>query len=297
MILRGKGLQYPQTNMQKNIEEQYLDLVKDILGNGELKHNRTGIDAITIPGYMLQHDMSQGFPLLTTKKMGIKNIAAELEFFIKGLKDKQWLKDRGCHIWDEWCNPQKIPYGNDEITKQKMAEENDLGDIYGVVWRGKSEYQKIDQLKSVVDTLKKNLNDRRMLCSAWSPMDKPSQALPPCHILWQVTVINNKLNLFWYQRSCDVMLGIPYNIASYSLLLKLLAKESNLQEGVLTGFLADTHIYVNHRNGALEQISRQPRALPQLEITNFTSIFGWKYTDINLINYNPHPSIKFEVAV
>jgi len=280
-----------------NIEEQYLNLVKKILTEGELKHNRTGIDTLAIAGTMLEHDMSEGFPLLTTKKMGIKNVTAELEFFIKGLKDKKWLEDRKCYIWSEWCSPKKIPYANDEITKRNMAEENDLGDIYGVIWRGKSEYQHVDQLKNIVETLKENPNDRRMICSAWSPMDLPSQALPPCHILWQVTAINGKLNLAWFQRSCDVMLGIPYNITSYALLLKLLAKESGLNEGKLIGFLMDTHIYINHKEGALEQLNRKPFPPPVLNITNFKSIFDWQYTDIELLNYQNHPSIKFEVAV
>jgi len=280
-----------------NIEKQYLNLVEKILTEGELKHNRTGVNTLAIAGAMLEHDMSEGFPLLTTRKIGIKNITSELEFFIKGLKSKKWLQERNNHIWDEWANPQKIPYGNDDETKKKMATEDDLGDIYGVVWRGKSGYQYIDQLKEIVDALKTNPNDRRMVCSAWSPMDLPSQALPPCHILWQVTVINGKLNLFWYQRSCDTLLGIPYNCASYALLLKLLAKESGLKEGKLIGFLADVHIYINHKDGAIEQLKRKPLPLPQLNITNFTSIFDWKYTDVELLNYHYYPLIKFDIAV
>jgi len=278
-------------------EEQYLSLIDRIIKEGELKHNRTGVDTLAIAGAMIEHDMSEGFPLLTTKKIGIKSVSAELEFFIKGLKDKQWLKDRKCQIWNEWCNPDKVAYGNNVSTKEQMANENDLGSIYGVIWRGKSEYQKVDQLQNIVNTLKSNPNDRRMVCSAWSPMDAPTQALVPCHFAWQVTVINNKLNLFWSQRSVDVGLGLPYNIASYSLLLKLLAKETGLLEGKLIGFLADTHIYVNHLPQLKEQLNRKPFKLPQLNITNFKSIFDWQYTDIELLDYNHYTPLKMEVAV
>ncbi|MCX6781883.1 MAG: thymidylate synthase [Candidatus Magasanikbacteria bacterium] len=287
----------------------YLDIVKKILETGERKENRTGVDAISIAGAMFEHDMSQGFPLLTTKKMPFKIMAAELEFFIKGLTDKEWLKERKCHIWDEWANPKKVPYGHDEETKAKMAAERDLGPIYGFQWRHfNADYDSydtdytgkgIDQLKQMVDKLKSNPGDRRMIVSAWNPIKIPEMALPPCHYAFQVTVINGKLNLLWNQRSVDTMLGLPFNISSYALLLHLLAKESGLKEGKLVGFLADTHIYVNHLDGAKEQITRDPSTypLPQIITDNFTSIFDWKAEDTRLENYQSYPKIEFPIAV
>jgi len=285
----------------------YLDIIKNIMEKGELKHNRTGIDTIAVAGCMFEHDMSEGFPLLTTKKVPFRLIASELEFFIKGITDKNWLRNENNHIWDEWCSPDVVPYGNDEETKKKMLEERELGPIYGYQWRnfGKK-YQSfdkeptgegVDQLKKLVDTLKTNPTDRRMIVSAWNPLDIKHMALPPCHYGFQVTVINGKLNLLWNQRSVDSALGLPFNIASYGLLLHLLAKEANLKEGKLIGFLGDTHIYVNHVDGLKEQISRTPGVLPKIETENFTSIFDWKYTDTKIIDYKPQPTIKFEIAV
>lgn len=287
----------------------YLDIVRKILDTGERKENRTGVDAITMAGAMFEHDMSLGFPLLTTKKMPFKIMATELEFFIKGLTDKEWLKERKCHIWDEWASPKKVAYGHDEETKAKMSAERDLGPIYGFQWRHfnadydsfNTDYagQGIDQLKQIVDKLKSNPGDRRMIVSAWNPIKIPDMALPPCHYAFQVTVINGKLNLLWNQRSVDTMLGLPFNIASYALLLHLLAKESGLKEGKLVGFLADTHIYINHLDGAKEQISRDPSLypLPRIETQNFTSIFDWKAEDTQLLDYQSFPKIEFPIAV
>lgn len=287
----------------------YLDIVKKIIDTGERKENRTGVDAISIAGAMFEHDMSIGFPLLTTKKMPFKVMANELEFFIKGLTDKEWLKERKCHIWDEWASPKKVPYGHDEETKKKMAAERDLGPIYGFQWRHfNAEYDSyetdytnkgIDQFKQIVEKLKSNPSDRRMIVSAWNPIAIPEMALPPCHYAFQVTVINGKLNLLWNQRSVDTMLGLPFNIASYALLLHLLAKESGLKEGKLVGFLADTHIYVNHLDGAKEQLSRDPNTyrLPQIITENFTSIFDWKAEETKLIDYESYPKIEFPIAV
>lgn len=287
----------------------YLQIVKSILENGTMKDNRTGIGTLAIAGTMFEHDMSKGFPLLTTKKVPFRLIASELEFFIKGITDKQWLLARNNHIWDEWANPKKAPYGHDEASKKRMAEERDLGAIYGFQWchfnapyRGyDADYsgQGIDQLKNVVETLKKNPNDRRMIVSAWNPSMLGEMALPPCHYGFQVTVIDGKLNLLWNQRSVDTMLGLPFNIASYALLLHLLAKESGLKEGRLIGFLADTHIYANHVEGAKEQLARDPEKypLPKIETENFSSIFDWKYEDTKLVGYESYPTIKLEIAV
>lgn len=280
-----------------NTDKEYNKLVNKILTEGVWKGNRTGVDCLTIAGFMFEHNMADGFPILTTKKVPFKLVASELEFFIKGLNDKRWLQERNNHIWDEWCNPSKVPYANDEETKKKMLNEPDLGNVYGVIWRGKSPNQKIDQLKNVVDTLKKDKTSRRMLCSAWSPMDLNTQALPPCHVMWGVVVIGDKLNLWWMQRSVCTGLGLPFNISSYGLLLHLLAKESGLKEGTLTGFLADLHLYKNHVEKIKEQIIRIPKNLPSISTLNWKSIFDWQYTDSELIGYDPHSPIKLDIAV
>ncbi|HYE60208.1 MAG TPA: thymidylate synthase [Candidatus Kapabacteria bacterium] len=287
----------------------YLDIVQHILDHGETKMDRTGVGTIAVAGAMFEHDMANGFPLLTTKKVPFKNIASELEFFIKGITDKQWLQERNNHIWDEWANPKKAPYGHDEASKQRMLEERDLGAVYGFQWRHynapyysyNTDYsgQGVDQLKKVVDTLKTNPHDRRMIVCAWNPSMLGEMGLPPCHYAFQVTVINGRLNLLWNQRSVDTMLGLPFNIASYALLLHLLAKESNLKEGRLVGFLADVHIYLNHIDGAKEQLTRDPNLypLPSISTEHFTSIFDWKSDDTKILNYQSYPKIAFEIAV
>lgn len=285
----------------------YLDIVKKILDKGTLKKSRTGVDIISVAGVMFEHEMSDGFPLLTTKSVPFRLIASELEFFIKGVTDKKWLQERDNHIWDEWCSPDAVPYGHDAETRKKMFDERELGPIYGWQWRNfgakysaykkKPKGQGIDQLLKVIETLKKDPNDRRMIVMAWNPTDLKRMALPPCHYAFQVTVTDGKLNLLWNQRSVDVALGLPFNIASYALLLHLLAKEANLKEGRLIGFLADTHIYVNHVEGLKEQLKRETFPLCQIKTTNFKKILEWKYTDSTVEGYKNHPRIKFEVAI
>ncbi|MFZ2190065.1 MAG: thymidylate synthase [Candidatus Magasanikiibacteriota bacterium] len=289
--------------------QKYLDIVKHILENGVKKADRTGTGILSVAGVMFEHDMSKGFPLLTTKKMPFKVMATELEFFIKGITDKQWLKDRNCHIWDEWCSPLKVPYAHDEDTKKKMAEERDLGPIYGFQWRHfGAEYrgldvdysgQGVDQLKKLISTLKTNPTDRRMLVMAWNPSKLQEMALPPCHYNFQITITGDKLNLMWNQRSVDVALGLPFNISSYALLLHLLCKETGYKEGRLIGFLGDTHIYSNHMEGIKEQLTRNPNtySLPQIQTNNFKSIFDWQSTDTELLNYQSYPGIKFPIAI
>lgn len=289
--------------------QSYLNIVKKILDEGIEKTDRTGTGTIAIAGAMFEHDMVDGFPLLTTKKMPFKAVTAELEFFIKGITDKQWLIDRKCHIWDEWCNPKKVAYAHDEETKKKMAEERDLGAIYGFQWRHfnapyqnyDSDYsdQGIDQLKKIIETIKINPSDRRMLVMAWNPCMLDQMALPPCHYGFQITVLDGKINLLWNQRSVDTMLGLPFNIASYATLLHLLAKETGLKEGKLVGFLADVHIYKNHLEGAKEQLTRDPNKykLPTIQTNNFKSIFDWQYTDTELIGYESYDRISFPIAV
>jgi len=287
----------------------YLDIVNRIFKEGKMKDNRTGVGTLAIAGAMFEHDMEKGFPLLTTKKVPFRNIKSELEFFIKGITDKQWLQDRKNPIWNEWASPLKAPYGHSEEAKKKMAEERDLGPIYGFQWRHfgadydnyDSNYdgKGVDQLKNLVEKLKSNPMDRRMIVSAWNPTKLHEMGLPPCHYAFQVTVIDGKLNLLWNQRSVDTMLGLPFNIASYALLLHLLAKEAGLKEGKLVGFLADTHIYENHFEGAKEQLTRDPseHSLPKLETKNFTSIFEWKAEDTEVIGYESFDRIKFDIAV
>ncbi len=289
--------------------QTYLNLVRHILDHGERKENRTGVDTLAVAGAMFEHDMSQGFPMLTTKKVPFGLVKSELEFFIKGKTDKQWLQERNNHIWDEWAHPQKAPYGHNEEAKKRMLEERDLGPVYGFQWRHWNapyeshahdyEGKGIDQLKTIVERLKTNPHDRRMIVMAWNPEALPQQALPPCHYGFQVTVINGRLNLLWNQRSVDTMLGLPFNIASYALLLELLAKETNLKPGKLVGFLADVHIYMNHLDGAKEQLSRDPNLypLPTLITDPFTSIFDWNAADSRLENYQSFPKIDLPIAV
>ena len=280
-----------------NGEEQYLNLVKRIIKNGKYKTNRTGIGAYTIPHAMIQHDMSLGFPILTTKKMGFKSISVELEGFINGITDKQWYIDRKCSIWNEWCNPEKIPTGlNNEEKKEFQKKEVDLGKIYGYQWRNFNS-EGYDQLKKNIDILKTDPDNRRMLVTAWNPNQLNQMALPPCHVLHHLNVIEDTLHLCWFQRSVDTMLGLPYNLASYALLLHLYCKESGLKEGLVSGFLSDVHIYENHIDGAKIQMERTPLLLPKIETSNFTSIFDWNHTNTKVIGYTSHERMNFEVAI
>lgn len=284
-----------------NTDQEYFRLINLILTKGQWKGNRTGIDCLTIAGFMFEHDMSDGFPLLTSRKLPFKSTKVELEFFIKGLRSKKWLQDRGCHYWDGWCNPKIVPYGNDNSTKEKMKLEDDLGLIYGYNWRNFCDPQHsengIDQLKNVVDTLKKNPSDRRMIVSAWNPLVLPYASLPSCHYGFQITVIGDKLNLAWNQRSVDTCCGLPQNIASYAILLHLLAKESGLKEGKLIGFLMDTHIYSNHIDGVKKQLNQKTYDLPTIKTDKFSSIFNWEYSDTELINYQYSDPIKYDVSI
>ena len=284
-----------------------MDIVKKVLQKGVKTGNRTGVNTVAVFGEKFEHNMADGFPLLTTKKMRYEGVFSELEFFIKGLTDKRWLQERNNHIWDDWCNPEKVPYGHDKETQLGMTEEPDLGPIYGFQWRHFSaEYkglgidysrQGVDQLADLVDTIKKTPTNRRMIVSAWNPAQLHQMALPPCHYQFQVNVAEEKLNLAWTQRSVDTMLGLPFNIGSYALLLHLLAKETGHKEGKLIGFLGDTHIYENHVEKAKEQLTRSTYPLPSIKTEPFKSIFDWKYTDTTVVNYQHHPFIKFPIAV
>lgn len=281
--------------------KQYLDILDRILKEGKLKHNRTGVDTLSISGSMIEFDMSTGkFPLLTTKKMGLKNICAELEMFIKGITNKEFLQERSCHIWDEWSNPAKVPYGNDEESKRKMLEEKDLGKIYGYQWNNFND-SGINQLKNVIETLKTNPSDRRMLVSAWNPQQLGEMALPPCHYCFQLLSNDGYVDLLWNQRSSDFPLGVPYDLASYAMLLTLICQQVKMKPGKVIGFFADSHIYVNQIEGVKEQLKRTPLEQPSVKILNVEdpnwTIWDWKYTDFELLNYQSHPAIKFPVAV
>lgn len=276
---------------------------------------------------IFRHDMSEGFPLSGLRKLPFKSTCVELEGFIKGITSKKWYQDRGCKYWDHWCNPelinkhkyiQEFSYDESEPIEElnteyesrvKMAkrEINDLGPIYGYQWRNfdkhygnypvnydKINYEKyegFDQLKSIVEKLKNNPYDRRMICSAWNPNQLNLMALHPCHYSWTVVVYEDKLNLTWNQRSCDLILGVPQNIASYAILQLLLCKESGLKPGELVGKLEDCHIYNNLLTKAKELAKREETMLPTVEILNRDgsfSIFNWEYSDVKLDNYNPH---------
>jgi thymidylate synthase len=285
----------------------YLEIVQRVIEQGTVKSNRTGVDALTLPGAMFEHDMALGFPLLTTKSVPFRLVASELEFFIQGITDKEWLRARDNHIWDEWCSPERVAYGHDPESRARMLEERELGPIYGWQWRHfGAEYVAhdqpargvgVDQLRQLVEKLERDPDDRRMLVTAWNPVDFARMALPPCHYAFQVTVVGGKLNLLWNQRSVDVALGLPFNIASYGLLLHLLARQSGLGEGRLVGFLADTHVYVGHLPGLREQLGREPFALPRLVTPRFSDIFAWEYQDSRIEDYRHHPKIPFEIAV
>ncbi|RKW20144.1 thymidylate synthase [Candidatus Gracilibacteria bacterium] len=287
--------------------QSYLAIVKNVLDHGERKDNRTGIRTKAIAGTFFEHNMQEGFPLLTTKKIPFRLVASELEFFIKGITDKERLLARNNHIRDEWCSPDRVPYSHDAATQAAMKAERELGPIYGFQRRHfgakyqtfstNYDQQGVDQLKNLIQTLKKNPSDRRMIVSARNPMDLGRMALPPCHYGFQVTVINGKLNLLRNQRSVDIGLGLPFNIASYALLLHLLAKEAGLQEGKLVGFLADTHIYENHISALQEQLTRIPKPLPNIETKQCSSIFEREYTDTVINGYNPDASLSMAVAV
>ncbi len=281
---------------------EYLSIVRKGLV-GAPKENRTGVPSRSFAGAMFEHDMANGFPLLTTKSVPFRLVASELEFFIKGITDKKWLQDRDNHIWDSWCWQKKVPYDSNEETKKAMAAERDLGPIYGFQWRHfNANYhgydfdyhgQGIDQLENIVNILENNPNSRRMNLVSWNPLQLDEMALPPCHDSFQVTVTDEKLNLIWRQRSVDTALGLPFNIASYGLLLHLLAKESGYEEGRLVGHFGDVHIYEPHVEGLMEQLSRVPMTLCKVETDNFTSIFDWEYSDSRVVDYKHHSRIDF----
>jgi thymidylate synthase len=263
--------------------QQYHDLLRHILDNGTRKTDRTGTGTISVFGYQMRFNLQQGFPLLTTKKVHTRSIIHELLWFIKGDTNIKYLKDNGVSIWDEWAD-----------------ENGDLGPVYGKQWRSWAAPNGvvIDQLKDVLNQLKKTPDSRRMIISAWNPADVPNMALPPCHLLIQFYVADGKLSCQLYQRSADVFLGVPFNIASYALLTMMIAQECGYtaHEFIWTG--GDTHLYLNHLEQVDTQLTRQPRPLPTMRLNpDVKSVFDFSYADFTLENYEPYPAIKAPVAV
>jgi len=262
---------------------QYKELLNKILTDGVEKTDRTGTGTISIFGYQMRFDLSQGFPLLTTKKLHLKSIIYELLWFLNGDTNVKYLQDNGVRIWNEWAD-----------------QNGDLGHIYGHQWRSWQGYrgETIDQISEAVETIKHNPDSRRIIVSAWNVGDLENMNLPPCHAFFQFYVANGKLSLQLYQRSADVFLGVPFNIASYALLLQMMAQVTSLQAGDFVHTFGDVHIYTNHLEQVKEQLSRDCRPLPIMKINpNVKDIFSFQYSDFELINYNPHPHIKGVVAV
>lgn len=263
--------------------KQYLDLLQHVLDHGILKEDRTGTGTHSVFGYQMRFDLQNGFPLLTTKKLHLKSIIHELLWFLKGDTNVKYLKENGVRIWNEWAD-----------------ENGDLGHIYGYQWRSWPDYDggHIDQIKEAIDTIQHNPDSRRIIVSAWNVADLPQMNLPPCHAFFQFYVANGKLSLQLYQRSADIFLGVPFNIASYALLLMMVAQVTGLEAGDFVHTLGDAHIYNNHIEQVREQLSREPRALPKMKLNpDVKSIFDFKYEDFELTDYNPHPHIAGKVAV
>ena len=273
--------------------KQYLDLVKHVLEKGDFKEDRTGTGTKSVFGYQMRFDLSKGFPIHTTKKLHLKSIIYELLWFLKGDTNIKYLNENGVRIWNEWAN-----------------ENGDLGPVYGFQWRNWNG-DNIDQIKELIDNLKKNPNSRRMLVSAWNPSVLPDgsksfsenvsegkAALPPCHALFQFYVNDGKLSCQLYQRSADIFLGVPFNIASYSLFTLMIAQVCGYKPGDFIHTFGDAHIYTNHFDQVKLQLARSPKQLPTIEINSeITDIFNFSFEDFKLINYDPYPHIKGDVAV
>ncbi len=263
--------------------KQYLELLEHILADGSDKEDRTGTGTRSVFGYQMRFNLAEGFPLLTTKKLHLKSIIYELLWFLKGDTNVKYLQEHGVRIWNEWAD-----------------ENGDLGHIYGYQWRSWPAYDGtfIDQISGAIDQIKNNPSSRRIIVSAWNVADIPSMKLPPCHAFFQFYVADGRLSLQLYQRSADTFLGVPFNIASYALLLMMVAQVTGLEPGDFVHTLGDTHIYKNHFEQARLQLTREPRKLPRMKINpEVKSIFDFKYEDFELVDYDPHPHIKADVSV
>jgi thymidylate synthase len=263
--------------------KQYHDLMKRVLDEGVKKEDRTGTGTLSVFGHQMRFNLAEGFPLVTTKKCHMKSIIHELLWFLKGDPNIKYLKDNGVSIWNEWAD-----------------ENGNLGPVYGVQWRSwkTPEGESIDQITNVVNMIKKNPDSRRLIVSAWNVADVDKMALPPCHTFFQFYVANNKLSCQLYQRSADIFLGVPFNIASYALFTMMVAQVCNLELGDFVHTMGDAHLYLNHLEQTQEQLKRTPYALPTLKINpNVKNIFDFKFEDFELRNYVAHPHIKAPVAV
>ncbi|MDE7410783.1 MAG: thymidylate synthase [Paramuribaculum sp.] len=263
--------------------KQYLQLLDHVLHNGVDKSDRTGTGTRSVFGYQMRFDLSEGFPMLTTKKLHLKSIIHELLWFLKGDTNVKYLQDNGVRIWNEWADP-----------------DGDLGHIYGYQWRSWPDYRggSIDQISEVIDTIKNNPDSRRIIVSAWNVADLPNMNLPPCHAFFQFYVAQGRLSLQLYQRSADIFLGVPFNIASYALLLLMVAQVTGLQPGEFVHTLGDAHIYNNHFEQVRLQLERDPRPLPVMTLNpDVKDIFDFKFEDFTLSDYNPHPHIPGKVSV
>ena len=263
-------------------EQAYLDLLTDILANGVQRGDRTGTGTLGVFGRQMRFDLSKGFPLLTTKKLHRKSIILELLWFLRGDTNVKWLQDQGVSIWDEWAAP-----------------DGELGPVYGKQWRSWTapDGRVIDQISNVITALKTNPDSRRHIVSAWNPADVDDMALPPCHCLFQFYVADGKLSCQLYQRSADVFLGVPFNIASYALLTVMMAKVVGLEPGEFVHTLGDAHLYLNHLDQAREQLQRQPYPFPTLEIADKADLFAFTYDDFKLRGYKAHEKIAAPIAV
>lgn len=263
--------------------QPYLNLLQRILDEGIEKTDRTGTGTKSIFGHQMRFNMEEGFPLLTTKKLHLKSIIYELLWFLKGDTNVKYLKEHGVRIWDEWAD-----------------EDGNLGPVYGHQWRSWPDYNggTIDQIQNVINLIKHHPDSRRMMVTAWNPAEIEQMALPPCHCLFQFYVADGRLSLQLYQRSADTFLGVPFNIASYALLLQMMAQVTGLQVGEFIHTTGDTHLYLNHLEQAKLQLTRTPRTLPQMKLNpDVKSLFDFQYEDFELQNYNPWPHIKADVAV
>lgn len=263
--------------------QQYHDLLHHVLQHGHVKTDRTGTGTVSVFGYQMRFDLAEGFPLLTTKKVHLKSIIHELLWFLQGSTNIAYLKENGVSIWDEWADA-----------------EGNLGPVYGYQWRNwpKPDGSHIDQITQVIEQIKRTPDSRRLIVSAWNVADVERMKLPPCHAFFQFYVADGKLSCQLYQRSADIFLGVPFNIASYALLTMMVAQVCGLQLGDFVHTLGDAHIYNNHMTQVKEQLSRTPRSLPQMRINPaVNSIFDFKYEDFTLENYDPYPAIKAPVAV
>jgi thymidylate synthase len=261
----------------------YLNLLEHVLKHGTRKQDRTGTGTLSVFGYQMRYDLGEGFPLVTTKKVHLRSIIHELLWFLKGDTNIRYLKENGVSIWDEWAD-----------------SEGNLGPVYGSQWRSwrGADGVVVDQIRQVVEQIRKYPDSRRLIVSAWNVAEIPNMKLPPCHAFFQFYVADGKLSCQLYQRSADLFLGVPFNIASYALLTMMMAQVTGLQPGEFVHTLGDAHLYLNHLDQTREQLSREPRALPKMKINpEVKSIFDFRFEDFELVGYDPHPAIKAPVAV